>query len=78
MDVNQTFENYQNFINEIPDDYSGDELEDFMEEPPDNENNVQKIVLQYIHKMVLFGMIYKETYYNHIDDNITEQILSFL
>jgi hypothetical protein len=43
MEVNQTFENYQNFINEIPDDYSGDELEDFMEEPPDNENNVQKI-----------------------------------
>jgi len=78
MDVNQTFENYQNFINEIPDDYSGDELEDFMEEPPDNENNVQKIVLNYIHRMVLFGMIYKETYYNHIDDNITEQILSFL
>jgi hypothetical protein len=78
MDVNQTFENYQNFINEIPDDYSGDELEDFMEEPTDNENNVQKIVLQYIHRMVLFGMIYKETYYNHIDDNITEQILSFL
>jgi hypothetical protein len=78
MDVNQTFENYQNFINEIPDDYSGDELEDFMEEPADNENNVQKIVLNYIHRMVLFGMIYKETYYNHIDDNITEQILSFL
>lgn len=78
MDVNQTFENYQNFINEIPDDYSGDELEDFMEEPTDNENNVQKIVLNYIHRMVLFGMIYKETYYNHIDDNITEQILSFL
>lgn len=78
MDVNQTFENYQNFINEIPDDYSGDELEDFMEEPPDNENNVQKIVLNYIHRMVLFGMIYKETYYNHIDDNITDQILSFL
>jgi hypothetical protein len=78
MEVNQTFENYQNFINEIPDDYSGDELEDFMEEPPDNENNVQKIVLNYIHQMVLFGMIYKETYYNHIDDNLTEQILSFL
>jgi hypothetical protein len=78
MEVNQTFENYQNFINEIPDDYSGDELEDFMEEPPDNENNVQKIVLNYIHRMVLFGMIYKETYYNHIDDNLTEQILSFL
>lgn len=78
MDVNQTFENYQNFINEIPDDYSGDELEDFMEEPTDNENNVQKIVLNYIHRMVLFGMIYKETYYNHIDDNITDQILSFL
>jgi hypothetical protein len=78
MEVNQTFENYQNFINEIPDDYSGDELEDFMEQPPDNENNVQKIVLNYIHRMVLFGMIYKETYYNHIDDNLTEQILSFL
>jgi len=78
MEVNQTFENYQNFINEIPDDYSGDELEDFMEEHPDNENNVQKIVLNYIHRMVLFGMIYKETYYNHIDDNLTEQILSFL
>ena len=78
MDVNQTFEYYQNFINEIPDDYSGDELEDFMEEPTDNENNVQKIVLNYIHRMVLFGMIYKETYYNHIDDNITDQILSFL
>ena len=76
MDDEQTFEYYQNFINEIPDDYSGDELEDFMEEPPVNE--VQKIVLQYIHRMVLFGMIYKETYYNHIDNNITEQILSFL
>jgi hypothetical protein len=49
-----------------------------MEEPPDNENNVQKIVLNSIHRMVLFGMIYKETYYNHIDDNLTEQILSFL
>jgi len=78
MEVNKTFENYQNFINEIPDDYSGDELEDFMEQPPDNENNVQKIVLKYIHRMVLFGMIYKETYYNHIDDNLTDQILSFL
>ena len=78
MEVNKTFENYQNFINEIPDDYSGDELEDFMEQPPDNENNVQKIVLNYIHRMVLFGMIYKETYYNHIDDNLTDQILSFL
>ena len=77
MNVNETFENYQNFINEIPDDYSGDELENFMEEP-ENENNVQKIVLNYIHRMVLFGMIYKENYYNNIDDNITEQILSFL
>jgi nitrogen regulatory protein PII-like uncharacterized protein len=77
MDVNQ------NFINEISDDYSGsmsDELEDFMEESSieENENNVKKIVLNYIHRMVLFGMIYKENYYNNIDDNITDQILSFL
>jgi hypothetical protein len=64
--VNQTFEN---FMNEIPDDYIGDEPSD---------NDVHKIVLNYIHRMVLLDMIYKETYYNRIDGNITEQILSFL
>ena len=65
----------QTFENEIPDDYSGDELEYFMEE---STSDVQKIVLQYIHRMVLFGMIYKENYYNNVDEYITEQILSFL
>ena len=74
---NQIFENYKNFINEIPDDFSGDELEDFMEED-EVENNVKKSMVKYIHRMVLFGMTYKENYYNNIDENITENILNFL
>ena len=48
-----------------------------MEEEED-ENHVKKSMIKYIHRMVLFGMTYKENYYNNIDENITENILNFL
>ena len=73
----QIFENYKNFIEEIPEDFSGDELEDFMEEDK-VQNNVKKSMLKYIHRMVLFGLTYKKNYYNNIDENITDRILEFL
>lgn len=72
----QLFDNYKNFILDIPDDFSGDELEDFLEEG--EKNKVQKVVLKHIYNMILFGMTYKKNYYNRVDENIKDKILSYL
>lgn len=72
----QLFDNYKNFILDIPDDFSGDELEDFLEEG--EKNKVQKVVLNHIYNTILFGMTYKKNYYNRVDENIKDKILSYL
>jgi hypothetical protein len=75
----QIFEDYKNFILEIPDDFSGDELEDFMEvEDSIEPNKVKSSMLKHIYSMILFGMTYEKNYYNRIDEYISNNVLSFL
>lgn len=73
----QIFEDYKNFILEIPEDFSGDELEDFMEEDND-PGEVKSCMLRDIYTMVLFGLTYKKNYYFMIDEHISNNILSYL
>lgn len=73
MSLQRKFEEYRNFIEEIPDDFSGDELEDFLDHP----NSVNTDLLKYIYEMVLYGMIYDKKYYKKIN-NIKYKILNFL
>jgi len=71
--IPKIFENYRNFIDEIPEDYSGDELEDYIETPETANKNLMK----HIYEMVLFGITYKKDYYNKFDDNITNKIIEY-
>jgi hypothetical protein len=73
MTLQQKFEEYKTFIEEIPNDFSGDELEDFIDYP----YSVNKELIKYIYKMILFGLIYDKKYYNKIN-KIKHKILEFL
>jgi hypothetical protein len=66
---------YHDFINEIPEYTSGDELDDYIEHPEDAHQNFMK----YIYNMVLFGITYEnENYFKINDNNIKKNILKFL
>ena len=67
------YKEYQTFIKEIPDDFSGDELEDFIDHP----NSLNTDLSKYIYEMILFGLIYNKKYYKKIN-NIRYKILKFL
>lgn len=71
--IPKIYKNYQEFIDEIPDIASGDELEDYIEYPEGGNKDFVK----YIYNMVLFGITYDKHYYYKIDDNIRENILSY-
>jgi hypothetical protein len=71
--IPKIFENYRSFIEEIPDDYSGDELEDYIETP----ESAHKDLMKYIYEMILFGITYEKEYYNKIDNKITNKILEY-
>ena len=71
--IPKIFKNYQEFIEEIPDIASGDELDDYIEDPEGGNREFVK----YIYNMVLFGMTYDKSYYYGMDNNIIENILSY-
>jgi hypothetical protein len=71
--IPKIFENYRTFIQEIPDDFSGDELEDYIDGPDSANKNLMK----HIYEMVLFGITYKKDYYNKFDDYITNKIIEY-
>jgi len=71
----QIFDEYKNFILEIPDNFSGDELEDFLEDEP---KKIKSSMLNYIYEMVLFSMTYEKNYHNKVNEDISDLILSFL
>ena len=71
--IPKIFEKYRTFIEEIPDDFSGDELEDYIEKP----ESANKELMKYIYEMVLFGITYKKDYYNKFDDYITNKIIEY-
>lgn len=71
--IPKIFKNYQEFIEEIPDIASGDELDDYIEDPEGGNREFVK----YIYNMVLFGMTYDKSYYYCMDNNIIENILSY-
>lgn len=75
-DRKETYYNlYRSFLLAIPDDFSGDELEDIIEFP----ESTHPSLLRFVYNVVLFGMIYKNDHiYSQIDENIKELILSFL
>jgi len=68
------YETYRDFIHEIPDYTSGDDLDDYIEHPEDAHQNFMK----YIYNMVLFGITYQDRNYSKLDDNIKENILKYL
>lgn len=71
--IPKIFKNYREFIEEIPDITSGDELDDYIEYPEDGHPDFVK----YIYNMVLFGITYNKPYYNSINNDIVENILSY-
>jgi len=71
--IPKIFQNYKEFIEEIPDIASGDELDDYIEYPQDGRRDFVK----YIYNMVLFGITYQKPYYNCINNDIKENILSY-
>ena len=72
--IEKIFKTYANFIEEIPEDFSGDELEDYIETP----KNVNKDLMKYIYKMVLFSIIYKKDYYNKLNNtNVIITIIDY-
>ena len=71
--IPKIYKNYQEFIDEIPDIASGDELEDYIETP----ESAHKDLMKYIYEMILFGITYEKEYYNKIDNKITNKILEY-
>ena len=71
---NRIFDNYRTFIEEIPDDYSGDELDDYIENPI----GVNKELMCYIYEMILFGLIHKKNYMYKINFKIKTKIISYI
>ena len=71
---NKIFNNYRNFIVEIPDDYSGDELDDYIENP----KGVNKELMYYIYEMILFGLIHKKNYMYKINFETKKKIIGYL
>jgi len=71
--IPKIFKNYREFIEEIPDIASGDELDDYIEYPEGGNREF----LKYIYNMVLFGMTYDKSYYYGMDNNIVDNILSY-
>ena len=68
------YENYQDFINNFPDYTSGDEIDDYIEHP----EYAHKGMLNYIYKMILFGITYKNFKNIHKDKYIENNILEYL
>ena len=67
------FINYCTFIEEFPDDYSGDEIEDYIENP----KNANKELMKYIYEMVLFGMVKDKVYHLKISTSIKDKIIEY-
>jgi hypothetical protein len=70
------YENYQDFINNFPDYTSGDEIDDYIENPEGAHTDMMK----YIYKMILFGTTYKnmKNIHKNIDGYIEDKILEYL
>ena len=65
---------YKRFIETFSDNYSGDEIDDYIKSP----ENIHPTLVKYIFNLILFGEIYDKTYFNRIDDFITDNIISFI
>ena len=72
-DTQKIFDNYRSFIEEIPDITSGDELDDYIENPKEGSKEFMK----YIYNMVLFGITYEKEYFRNVDDRIVSMILDY-
>jgi len=67
------YNSYKQFLEEIPDYTSGDELEDYIDNPESSNKGFMKT----IYNTVLFGMTYDHDYYNKIDQYIIQNILEY-
>jgi hypothetical protein len=72
-DISKIFQNYKLFIEEIPDITSGDELDDYIENPKE----ASKDFMKYIYNIVLFGITYEKEYFKKVDDHIISTILEY-
>ena len=72
--IQKIYKYYQTFIEEISDIADGDELEDYIEDPTCGN----RVFVQYIYKMVLFGEIYDKPYYNYINNVVIIKILNYI
>jgi len=68
------FRVYKNFFETFSDSYGGDIFDDYLE----NSEQANPMVMNYMYRAILFGISYKEKCYNNIDDNIVENVISFL
>ena len=73
LNPEKIFINYCTFIEEFPDDFSGDEIEDYIENP----KNANKELMKYIYEMVLFGMVKDKVYYLKISISIKDKIIGY-
>lgn len=66
---------YKCFIETFSDNYSGDEIDDYIEL---SYKDAHPGLVKYIFNIILFAEIYKKPYFNRIDDFITDNIISFI
>jgi hypothetical protein len=65
---------YKNFIETFSDNYSGDEIDDYI----DSYEGAHPTLVKYIFNLILFGETYNKHYFNRIDNFITDNIISFI
>ena len=65
---------YKNFIETFPDNYSGDEIDDYI----GSYEGAHPTLVKYIFNLILFAETYNKPYFNKIDNFITDNIISFI
>ena len=67
------YNSHRRFLEEIPEYTSGDELEDYIENPESSNKGYMKT----IYNTILFGMTFDKEYYKKVDDYVIENILEY-
>jgi hypothetical protein len=60
-------------LEEIPDYTSGDDLEDYIQNPESSNKGFMKT----IYNSVLFGMTFDKEYYNKMDEYVLQNIIDY-
>ena len=68
------FQVYKSFFETFSDTYDGDIFDEYLE----FSEEANPVVMHYMYKAIFFGISYKERCFNNIDDNIVDNVISYL